>query len=82
MTSGSSDGGQSTVQTAAVEVQESLQKASGDDMSDFEADIDERRQRLRTLFETMDHDGNGKLDVGEFRGEHSPDSIPTCLHDF
>lgn len=58
---------QAAVHTAAMEVQESLQKASEDDMSDFEADSEQRRNRLRTLFEAMDHDGNGKLDVAEFR---------------
>ena len=62
------EGGQVAVQTAAQEVQESLQKASEDDMDSFEADSRQRRQRLRTLFEAMDRDGNGKLDVAEFRG--------------
>ena len=66
---GSVSGEQPAVQTAAQKVQQSLQKASKDDMDSFEADSSQRRQRLRTLFQAMDRDGNGKLDVAEFRGE-------------
>ncbi len=52
---------------AAQKVQESLDSstASGEDSNE---DTSQRRQRVKTLFYAMDKDGNGKLDVGEFRG--------------
>ena len=53
---------------AAHKVQESLDSSTAT-VADSEKEAAERRHRVRDLFHAMDKDGNGKLDVGEFRGK-------------
>ena len=52
---------------AAQKVQESLDSSTAT-VGGSEQEAAERRHRVRDLFYAMDKDGNGKLDVGEFRG--------------
>lgn len=52
---------------AAHKVQESLETSTVG-VGDTEEDASRRRHRVRELFQAMDKDHNGKLDVGEFRG--------------
>ena len=58
------------VMEAAQKVQESLDSSS-ESVGDSDQDSSQRRLRVKDLFYAMDKDGNGKLDVGEFRGNHS-----------
>ena len=52
---------------AAQKVQESLDSSTAT-VGGSEQEAAERRHRVRDLFYAMDKDGNGKLDVAEFRG--------------
>lgn len=58
------------VMEAAQKVQESLDTSSSS-AEVSKKDTSQRRKRVKDLFYAMDKDGNGKLDVGEFRGSSS-----------
>lgn len=58
--------GSQDVSEAAHKLQDSLDQATETANSDRETSV--RRARVKDLFYAMDKDGNGKLDVGEFRG--------------
>lgn len=73
------------VMEAAQKVQESLDSSS-ESVGDSDQDSSQRRLRVKDLFYAMDKDGNGKLDVGEFRAamrelgdEMSGTSVATIL---
>ena len=66
---------------AAQKVQESLYTSlSSGDISKQETS--QRRKRVKDLFHAMDKDGNGKLDVGEFRGNSSSEWYCNTLYAF
>lgn len=72
----------SGVMEAAQKVQESLDTSSSS-AEVSKKDTSQRRKRVKDLFYAMDKDGNGKLDVGEFRGNISWEwycSNLTCIH--
>lgn len=59
--------GSQGVAAAAHNLQDSLDH--GTDAANSNQETSERRARVKDLFYAMDKDGNGKLDVGEFRGD-------------
>lgn len=54
------------VAEAAHNLQDTLDHST--DAANTNQETSERRARVKDLFFAMDKDGNGKLDVGEFRG--------------
>ena len=54
------------VAAAAHNLQDTLDHNT--DAANTNQETSERRARVKDLFFAMDKDGNGKLDVGEFRG--------------
>lgn len=55
------------VAAAAHKLQDTLDHST--DAANSNQETSERRARVKDLFYAMDKDGNGKLDVGEFRGQ-------------
>ena len=60
------EGDSQDVAEAAHKLQDTLDHNT--DAANSEQESSERRARVKDLFYAMDKDGNGKLDVGEFRG--------------
>ena len=58
--------GSQDVSEAAHNLQDTLDHAT--EAANSNQETSERRARVKDLFYAMDKDGNGKLDVGEFRG--------------
>ena len=58
--------GPQDVAAAAHKLQDTLDHST--DAANSNQETSERRARVKDLFYAMDKDGNGKLDVGEFRG--------------
>lgn len=61
------EAGSQGVAAAAHSLQDSLDHST--DAANSNQETSERRARVKDLFYAMDKDGNGKLDVGEFRGK-------------
>lgn len=64
------------VAQAAHNLQDSLDHNT--DAATSEQEDRERRARVKDLFYAMDKDGNGKLDVGEFRGDSTTIMRSSC----
>lgn len=66
---GAENGGNGSqgVAAAAHNLQDTLDHST--DAANSNQETSERRARVKDLFFAMDKDGNGKLDVGEFRGQ-------------
>ena len=59
--------GSQGVAAAAHNLQDTLDHNT--DAANTNQETSERRARVKDLFSAMDKDGNGKLDVAEFRGQ-------------